>query len=150
MQECRTTKLRTSQMHENSSGRPWTDWDKKYYGAKKGTLLDTPAAGGQKWLDDVKGTPEDPDAVRCRLVATQVNTCAREDVTQSTSPFKASRIIVSGAATKTNAKGQRDCLFAAKCAQAEARGLYDVATNARALWHGARGAFVPSTLRMAR
>ena len=58
-----------------------------------------------KWLDDAKGTPEDPDAVRSRLVATQVNTCAREDVTQAT---PASRIIVSQAATKTNAKGQHD------------------------------------------
>ena len=37
-----------------------------------------------KWLDDVKGTPEDPDAVRSRLVATQENTHAREDVTQAT------------------------------------------------------------------
>ena len=44
-----------------------------------------------KLLDDVKGTPEDPDAVRSRLVATQVNTYAREDVTQATAPIKASR-----------------------------------------------------------
>ena len=84
----------------------WTqrviDWDKKYYGAKSGTLLDTQKVyEGRlrelanieklevaepimlqearikgleivygKWLDDVKGTPEDPDAVRSRLVAT--------------------------------------------------------------------------------
>ena len=46
-----------------------------------------------KWLDDVKGTPEDPDAVRSRLVATQVNTYVREDVTQATPPTKASRIL---------------------------------------------------------
>ena len=65
-----------------------------------------------KWLDDVKGTPEDPDAVRSRLVATQVNTYAREDVTQATPPIKASRIIVSQAATKTHAKGQHECLIA--------------------------------------
>ena len=65
-----------------------------------------------KWLDDLKGTPEDPDAVRSRLVATQVNTYVREDVTQAAPPIKASRIIVSQAATKTNAKGQRDCLIA--------------------------------------
>ena len=38
-----------------------------------------------KWLD-AKGTPEDPDAVRSRLVATQVNTYVREDVTQATPP----------------------------------------------------------------
>ena len=78
----------------------WTqrviDWDKKYNGAKSGTLLDTQKvyegrlrelanieklevaepiqlqeARSQsleivygKWLDDVKGTPEDPDAVK--------------------------------------------------------------------------------------
>ena len=65
-----------------------------------------------KWLDDVEGTPEDPKAVRSRLVATQVNTYAREDVTQATPPTKASRIIVSQAATKTNAKGQHGCLIA--------------------------------------
>ena len=48
-----------------------------------------------KWLDDVKGTPEDPDAVRSRLVVKQVNTYAHEDVTQATPPIKASTIIVS-------------------------------------------------------
>ena len=120
------------------------DWDKKYYGAKSGTLLDSQKvyegrlrelantekpevaepiqlqeARAQsletvhgKWLDDAKGTPEDPDAVRSRLVATQENTFVREDVTQATPPIKASRIIVSHAATKTNAKGQHDCLKA--------------------------------------
>ena len=51
-----------------------------------------------KWLDDTKGTPDDPDAVRNRLVATQVDTYAREDVTQATPP-------------KTNASGQHDCLI---------------------------------------
>ena len=66
-----------------------------------------------KWLDDVKGTREDPEAVRSRLVATQVNTHAREDVTQATPPIKAPRIIVSQAGTKTNATGQHDdCLIA--------------------------------------
>ena len=116
----------------------WTqrviDWDKKYYGAKSGTLLYTQKvhegrlrelaniekleaaepiqlqeARAQnleivdgKWLDDAKGTPEDPDAIRSRLVATQVNTYVREDVTQATPPI---RIIVSQAATKTQCKG---------------------------------------------
>ena len=64
-----------------------------------------------KWLDDAKGTPEDPAAVRSRLVATQVNTYAREDVTQATPPIKASRIIVSQAATKTSAKDQHGCVI---------------------------------------
>ena len=45
-----------------------------------------------KWIDDVKWTPEDPEAVRSRLVATQVNTYAREDITQATPPIKASGI----------------------------------------------------------
>ena len=58
------------------------------------------------------GTPEDPEAVRSRWVATQVNTDASEDVTKATPPIKASRIVVSRTATKTNAKGQRDCLIA--------------------------------------
>ena len=125
----------------------WTqrviDWDKKYYGAKSGTLLDTQRmyegrlrglAKIEKlemaepiqlqearahslemiygtWLDDANGTPEDLDAVRSRLVATQVNTYVREDVTQATPPIKASRIIVSQAATKTHAKGQHDCFI---------------------------------------
>ena len=119
------------------------DWDKEYYGAKSGTLLDTQKvyegrlrelantdklevaeaiqlqkARAQsleivsgKWLDDAKETPEDLDAVRSRLVATQVNTYFREDVTQATSPIKASSIIVSQAVSKTNAKGQHDCLI---------------------------------------
>ena len=70
-----------------------------------------------KWLDDAKGTPEDADAVRSRLVATQrlaatqANTYVRQDVSQATPPMKASRIIVSQAATKTNAKGEHDCLI---------------------------------------
>ena len=65
-----------------------------------------------KWLDDAKGTPEDLDAVMSKLVATQVNTYVREDVTQATPPIKAARIIVSQATTKTNAKVQHDCLIA--------------------------------------
>ncbi|CAK0791790.1 unnamed protein product, partial [Prorocentrum cordatum] len=64
-----------------------------------------------KWLEDEKPTAEDEKAVRCRLVATQVNTYNREDVAQATPPIKASRMIVSMAATKTNAKGQRDWLI---------------------------------------
>ena len=124
----------------------WTqqivDWDKKYFGTKSGTLLDTQKvyegrlrelvnieklevaetvplqeARAQnlevvygKWLDDAKGTLEDPAAVRSRLVATQI-TYACGDVTQATPPMKASRIILSQAGTKTNAKGQHDCLI---------------------------------------
>ena len=59
-------------------------------------------------LDNAKGTLEDPDAVRSRLVATQVHTYAFEDVTQATPPIKAFRIIVSQVSTKTIAKDQHD------------------------------------------
>ena len=53
-----------------------------------------------KWLDDAaRGTPEDPDAVRSRVDATQVNTYDREDVVHATLPIKASSIILSSAAT---------------------------------------------------
>ena len=116
------------------------DWDMKYYGAKSGNLLDAqkvcdgrqrdlereaggggthPAARSQssesgnvhgKWLDDVRGTSEDQKAVRSRLVATQVNTYTREDVTQATPPKGPETL--SQAATKTKAKGQHDCLIA--------------------------------------
>ena len=113
----------------------WTqrviDWDKKYYGAKSRTLLDSqkvyesrlkefanieklevaePRAQSLetvygKWLHDAKGTPEDPDASGADWVATQVNTYVLEDVTQATPPIKASRIIVSQAPTKTKCEG---------------------------------------------
>ena len=60
-----------------------------------------------RWLDDAaRGTLEDPDAVRSRVDATQVNTYDREDVVQATLPIKASSIILSSAATKPNAKDQ--------------------------------------------
>ena len=43
-----------------------------------------------RWLDDAaRGTPEDPDAVRSRVDATQVNTYDREDVVQATLRIKA-------------------------------------------------------------
>ena len=60
-----------------------------------------------RWLDDAaRGTPEGPDAVRSRVGATRVNTYDREDVVQATLPFKASRIILSPAAARTDAKYQ--------------------------------------------
>ena len=64
-----------------------------------------------KWLDDVKPTTADPNAVRSRLVATELNTYAREDVTQSTPPLKASRLVVSLAASKRDKKGQHSKLL---------------------------------------
>ena len=58
-------------------------------------------------LDDAaRGTPEDPDAVRSRVDAKQVNPYDCEDVVQATPPIKESRIILSPAATRPNAKDQ--------------------------------------------
>ena len=65
-----------------------------------------------KWLDDVKPTPTDPKAVRSRLVATEVATYAREDVSQSTPPLRGSRLIVSLAATKRSETGEHKRLVA--------------------------------------
>ena len=59
------------------------------------------------WLDDRKGNADDPEAVRSRLVATDVNTCVREDCAQSTPAIKAFRMIISVAATKADASGNR-------------------------------------------
>ena len=75
------------------------------------TLQEARAQGSEvvcaKWLDDAaRGTPEDPDAVTSRVDATQVNTHTTVNVVQATLPIKASSIILSSAATKTNAKGQ--------------------------------------------
>ena len=75
------------------------------------TLQEARAQGSEivhvGWLDDAaRGTPQDPDAVRSRVGATQVSTYDREDVVQATLPTKASRIILSPAATKPNAKDQ--------------------------------------------
>ena len=92
------------------------DWDKKYYGAKSGTLLDTQKVyeGRLKELANIeKLEVAEPEVVygkwlRSRLVATQVNTHALKDVTQASPPIKAPRSIVSQAAEKTNAKGQHD------------------------------------------
>ena len=58
-----------------------------------------------KWLDDLKATAEDPDAVRSRLVATEINTYVREDVSQSTLSLLTTRLIVALAASKSGAAG---------------------------------------------
>ena len=61
-----------------------------------------------RWLDNAaRRTPEDPDKVRSRVDATQVNTYHREDMVQATPPIQASSIILSSAATKPNAKDQQ-------------------------------------------
>ncbi len=42
-----------------------------------------------KWLDDEKPTASDPERIRSRQVAAQVNTYTRGDITQATLPIKA-------------------------------------------------------------
>ncbi len=64
-----------------------------------------------KWLDGEKPTAADPDAVRSRLVATQINTYAREDVTQATPPIKVARMVLSTAASAQDHRGQYKCLI---------------------------------------
>ena len=92
----------------------WTqrviDWDKKYYGAKSGNLLDTQKVyeGRLRELANIEklevAEPIQLQEVRDQnleivygkwLDDVQVNTYAPEDVTQATPPIKASRIIVS-------------------------------------------------------
>ncbi|CAK0856446.1 unnamed protein product [Prorocentrum cordatum] len=70
------------------------EWDKDFFSTKAGIKLDP-----QK-------------AVRARLVATEVNTYAREDATQSTPPVKVFRIIVALAASKQRADGSWSRLVA--------------------------------------
>ena len=58
-----------------------------------------------RWLDDVaRRTPEDPAAVRCREDATRVNALDHEGAVQAATPFTASRVILSMAATKVDLK----------------------------------------------
>jgi len=57
-----------------------------------------------EWLDDEKPTPEDPDAVRSRLVATEVNNHVREDVTQATTPRDAHKWHFGGPLLKAELK----------------------------------------------
>ena len=75
------------------------------------TLQEARAQGSEivyvGWLDHAaRGMPVDSDAVRSRVNATQLNTYDREDVVQATLPTNASRIVLSPAATKPNAKDQ--------------------------------------------
>jgi hypothetical protein len=67
-----------------------------------------------KWLDDWG-----KEGVRCRLVAMQINTYKREDVTQNTPPLVAVRLMVSRAATLTTTAGQHcRCLAVWDCSVA--------------------------------
>ncbi|CAK0893740.1 unnamed protein product [Prorocentrum cordatum] len=58
-----------------------------------------------KWVLEPKPSGAGSAAARARLAATEVNTCVREDVTQSTPPVKVFRIIASLAASKQRSDG---------------------------------------------
>jgi len=60
-----------------------------------------------KWLGDLRYDDEGNPYVRSRMVATQVNMFAREDVNASTPPLQAARLVVSLAASKTQRRGPR-------------------------------------------
>ena len=64
------------------------------------------------WLGDTKAVDGDPTAVRWRLVATEINSDAREDVSQSAPPTKCSGLILSLASSSTGSSGQQDRLVA--------------------------------------
>ena len=71
-----------------------------------------------RWLDDAaRRTPEDLEPVRSGMDATQVSTNDREDVVQATLPTKASRIVLSLAATKPQ---QIDIVIGNEKSEAEA------------------------------
>ncbi|CAK0880457.1 unnamed protein product, partial [Prorocentrum cordatum] len=69
-------------------------------------------AVNSKWVLEPKPTPDDPKAVRAQLVAREVNTYSREDVTQSARPIKVFRVIVSAAAAKQRSDGSWSRLIA--------------------------------------
>ena len=59
-----------------------------------------------RWVDGWKALPDDPQGVRSRCVAQEVNTHQRDDVASGTPPLKAHRMVISHAATKR--PGERD------------------------------------------
>ena len=61
-----------------------------------------------KWLDESKTVSGDPTAVRSSLVATEINSYAREDVSQSTFPIKCFTLILSLASSRTDPSGQHN------------------------------------------
>ena len=59
-----------------------------------------------RWVDGWKPLPDDPQGVRSRCVAQEVNVSHRDDVASGTPPLKAHRMVLSHAATK--APGTRE------------------------------------------
>ena len=62
-----------------------------------------------RWVDGWKPLPDDPNGVRSRCVAQEINTHQRDDVYAGTPPLKIHRMVVSAAATsKPGQTGQAD------------------------------------------
>ena len=77
------------------------------HGVKKDITWAEAKAKGYKivrsrWVDGFKPLPDDPEGVRSRCVAQEVNTHQRDDVYSGTPPLKAHRMVISAAATKRN------------------------------------------------
>ena len=53
-----------------------------------------------RWVDGWKALPDDPDGVRSRCVAQEINNYQREDVSSGTPPLKAHRMVLAHAATR--------------------------------------------------
>ena len=53
-----------------------------------------------RWVDGRKALPDDPDGVRSRCVAQEINNYQREDVSSGTPPLKAHRMVLAHAATR--------------------------------------------------
>ena len=65
-----------------------------------------------RWVDGWKPLPDDPNGVRSRCVAQEMNTHNRDDVFSGTPPLKAHRMVVSAAATAKKGRSSRRKLIA--------------------------------------
>ena len=59
-----------------------------------------------RWVDGWKALPDDPEGVRLRCVAQEINNYQREDVSSGTPPLKAHRMLLAHAATRR--QGERE------------------------------------------
>ena len=59
-----------------------------------------------RWVDGWKPLPNDPDGVRSRCVAQEINNYARDDVSSGTPPLKAHRMVLAHAATRRPEEGE--------------------------------------------
>ncbi|CAE6957274.1 RE1 [Symbiodinium sp. CCMP2592] len=75
-----------------------------------------------RWVDGWKVLPDDPEGVRSRCVAQEINNYQREDVSSGTPPLKAHRMVLAHAATRRAEEAEHTKLI----------GRYDVS---RAFFH---------------